>query len=298
LRSHDGSLKTLAQIDYAGQPAGFASQPDEVVNYVENHDNPTLFDINVLKLPVATTREDRARVQVLGLAVTAFSQGIAYIHAGVELLRSKSLDRNSFDSGDWFNRLDWTATDNHFGSGLPPEADNGPLWPAMKPLLADPAIKPGPAEIAFTRDAFFDLLRIRASSSLFRLRTADEVSARLTLHNTGPEQDPTVAVGQLDGRGLTGAGFAEVLYAINVSPQAVVLPLPALQGRAYRLHPVHRAAGAADKRPVEASSWDAASGTLTLPPRTALVYVLDPAEAAEPAPPGRRRTAPSGGSER
>jgi pullulanase/glycogen debranching enzyme len=292
MRSHDGSLKTLAQVDYAGQPAGFASQPDEVVNYVENHDNPTLFDINVLKLPLATTREDRARVQVLGLAVTAFSQGIAYVHAGVELLRSKSLDRNSFDSGDWFNRLDWTASDNHYGSGLPPEADNGALWPAMRPLLADAAIKPGPAEIAFTRDAFFDLLRIRASSSLFRLRTADAVAARLTLHNTGPAQEPTVVVGQLDGRGLAGAGFAELLYAINVNPQAVVLPLPALKGRAYLLHPVHLAAAAADKRPVEASRWDAASGTLTLPPRTALVYVLGPAEAAEPAPPGRRRTAP------
>jgi pullulanase-type alpha-1,6-glucosidase len=271
----DGSVRALSDIDYAGQPAGYASQPDEVVNYVENHDNRTLFDINVLKLPVATTREDRARVQVLGLAVTAFSQGIAYIHAGVELLRSKSLDRNSYDSGDWFNRIDWTATDNHYGSGLPPEPDNGPLWPAMRPLLADAAIKPGPAEIAYTRDAFFDLLRIRASSALFRLRTADAVAKRLTLHNTGPAQEPTVVVGQLDGRGLAGAGFAEVLYAINVNPQPVLLPLPALRGRAYHLHPVHLAADAADQRPAEASRWDAASGTLTLPPRTALAYVLD-----------------------
>jgi hypothetical protein len=97
----------------------------------------------------------------------------------------------------------------------------------------------------------------------------------LTLHNTGPAQEPTVVVGQLDGRDLAGAGYSEVLYAINVSPQAVVLPLPALRGRAYRLHPVHRAADAADKRPVEASRWNADTGTLTLPPRTALVYVLD-----------------------
>jgi pullulanase-type alpha-1,6-glucosidase len=275
MTTRDGNVKALADIDYAGQPAGYASQPGEVVNYVENHDNPTLFDINVLKLPLDTTREDRARVQVLGLAVTAFSQGIAYFHAGVELLRSKSGDRNSFDSGDWFNRLDWTATDNHFGSGLPPQADNAPLWPVLKPLLANAAIKPGPAEIAFTRDAFLDLLRIRSSSALFRLRTADEVAARLTLHNTGPAQEPTVVVGQLDGRDLAGAGYSEVLYAINVSPQAVVLPLPALRGRAYRLHPVHRAADAADKRPVEASRWNADTGTLTLPPRTALVYVLD-----------------------
>jgi pullulanase-type alpha-1,6-glucosidase len=274
LQTQDGSVKPLREIDYAGQGAGYASQPGEVVNYVENHDNPTLFDIGVLKLPVATSREDRARIQVLGGAVTALSQGIAYFHAGVEALRSKSGDRNSYDSGDWFNRLDWTFTDNHFGSGLPPQADNGALWPAMKPLLADAAIKPGPAEIAFTRDAFLDLLRIRASSVLFRLRSADEVMARLQFHNTGPDQIATVIVGQIDGRGLAGAGFDEVLYAINVSKESAQLTLPALQGRAYVLHPVHLAAGAADRRPATQARWDAATATLSVPARTALVYVL------------------------
>ncbi len=273
MATYDGNVKTLAEIDYAGQGAGFASQPGEVVNYVENHDNPTLFDINVLKLPAATAREDRARVQVLGGAVTAFSQGIAYFHAGVELLRSKSLDRNSFDSGDAFNRLDFTLQDNHFGAGLPPKAENGTLWPAMKPLLADAGIKPGPADIRFTRDAFLDLLRIRASSSLFRLRSADEVAARLQLLNTGPAQNPLVLLGHLDGRGLAGAGFAEVLYAINVGLEEATLVLPELQGRAFVLHPVHRSATAADPRPAALSQWDAASGTLRVPARTALVYV-------------------------
>jgi len=272
LQAHDGREKRLAEIDYAGQGAGYASQPGEVVNYVENHDNPTLFDIHVLKLPPATSREDRARVQLLGLATTAFSQGVAYFHAGVELLRSKSLDRNSFDSGDWFNRIDWTLNDNFFGSGLPPKGDNEALWPAMKPLLADASIKPSAAEIRFTRDAFLDLLRIRASTPLFRLRSADEVSRRLRFFNTGPAQEPTLVVATLDGRGLANAGFAELLYAINVAPTATTLALPVLKGRAYRLHPVH--ATGADRRPAEQSRWDADSATLTVPPRTALVYVL------------------------
>jgi pullulanase len=47
-------------------------------------------------------------VQMLGAAINAFSQGVAYYHAGFDILRSKSLDRNSFNSGDWFNRLDWS----------------------------------------------------------------------------------------------------------------------------------------------------------------------------------------------
>lgn len=276
MTTHDGSLKRLDQIAYgdaAGQGAGFASQPSEVVNYVENHDNPTLFDINVLKLPPGTTREDRARVQVLGLALTAFSQGVAYVHAGVEMLRSKSGDRNSFDSGDWFNRIDWTFSDNGFGSGLPPKGDNADFWPALKPLLAAARIKPTPAEIAFTRDAFFDLLKIRASSTLFRLASADEVQARLVFHNTGPAQQPAVIVGELNGRGLAGAGFTALLYVLNAHKQTQALPLPALKGRRWQLHPVHLQPGAADQRPRQAR-WDADSGVLSVPPRTALVYVL------------------------
>ena len=273
MTTHDGSVKALAEIDYAGQPAGYASAPGEVVNYVENHDNQTLFDIHVLKLPRDTPTADRARVQVLGLALTAFSQGIAYFHAGSELLRSKSGDRNSYDSGDWFNRLDFTLQQHAWGSGLPPERDNAALWPVLKPLLADAAIKPTPADVAFTRDAFVDLLKLRNSSTLFRLQTAAEVQQRLTLLNTGPDQVPTVMAGHLDGRALAGAGFAEVVFLINADKASVTLTLPTLQGRPFVLHPVHRAPGAGDPRPVQQSRWDAVTGTVTVPARTALVYV-------------------------
>ncbi|MCQ7043991.1 DUF3372 domain-containing protein, partial [Escherichia coli] len=92
---------------------------------------------------------------------------------------SKSLDRNSYDSGDWFNRIDWTLRDNFFGTGLPPRQDNGHDWELMRPLLADASTRPSPRDMAFARDQFRDLLRIRASSSLFRLGSANEVRRRL-----------------------------------------------------------------------------------------------------------------------
>ena len=129
LTTFDGTPRKLEDIPYGSQSAGYASQPGEVVNYVENHDNQTLYDANALKLPVDTSTADRARVQVLGLALNAFSQGVAYYHAGVDILRSKSLDRNSFNSGDWFNRVDWSYQTNHFGTGLPPASDNAKDWP-------------------------------------------------------------------------------------------------------------------------------------------------------------------------
>ncbi len=275
LQTADGRTKPLREIDYKGQPAGFAAQPPEVVNYVENHDNQTLFDINAMKLPRDTSPEDRARVQLLGTAFVAFSQGVAYFHAGQDVLRSKSLDRNSFDSGDWFNRLDWTYRDNHFGTGLPSASDNGKDWELLRPILADAAaIKPSPDHIAWMRDAFRDLLRIRASSTLFRLRTTEDVQQRLRFGNTGPEQNPLVIAGHLDGEGYEGAGFHEVLYLLNVSPEAQTLVLPEEAGKRYALHPVLAADSAADARAKQAR-FDLRKGRFVVPARTAVVFVVE-----------------------
>jgi pullulanase/glycogen debranching enzyme len=274
LRTYDDHEVTLDAIDYGGQPAGYASEPGETVNYVENHDNQTLFDINALKLPVATSAADRARVQVLGLAIDAFSQGVAYFHAGVDILRSKSLDRNSFNSGDWFNRLDWSYRDNYFGTGLPPQDDNGKDWPLLKPLLANVAIKPAPEDIAFTRDAFRDLLRIRASSTLFRMRTAQDIRQRLRFFNTGSPQEPTVVAAHIDGRGYAGARFKGISYLINVDKVPHVVVDAQARGKRMRLHPVHTAQEAADKRAVEAG-FDSATGAFSIPPRTAVGFVED-----------------------
>jgi pullulanase/glycogen debranching enzyme len=270
-----GARVPLSRVDYNGQGAGYASQPGEVVNYVENHDNQTLFDSNATKLPRDTSKEDRARVQTLGAAVVAFSQGIAYFHAGQEILRSKSLDRNSYDSGDWFNRLDWTLEDNGFGAGLPPAGDNKDHWRVMQPLLAaSGAIKPTQAEIVWTRDAFLDLMKIRASTTLLRLTTADDIKQRLTFLNTGSAQVPTVLLGRLDGNGYAGANFKELVYLINADKTAQSVTVGALAGKGYVLHPVHSAPGAADARAARAT-FDAASGTFTVPARTAVAFVLN-----------------------
>jgi pullulanase/glycogen debranching enzyme len=240
-----------------------------VVNYVENHDNQTLFDINVLKLPVATPAAERARVQVLGMAINAFSQGVAYYHAGIDTLRSKSLDKNSFNSGDWFNRIDWTYQDNYFGTGLPQSDDNGKDWPLLNPFLAQAAtIKPQAADIAFARDAFRDLLAIRASSTLFRMRSAADVAQRLHFHNTGPGQEPTVIAAHLDGKGYPGAAFQGISYFINVDKVAHTVTIGEEKDRRYRLHPAHRA----DAR-ARAATYDRATGTFSIPARTAVVFV-------------------------
>ncbi|WP_369797937.1 pullulanase-type alpha-1,6-glucosidase [Cryobacterium sp. MLB-32] len=102
----DGALTRGDQLDYRGSPAGYADEPDEVVNYVDAHDNETLFDILAFKLPVDTSMADRVRMNSLSLATVALAQTPSFWHAGTDLLRSKSLDRDSYNSGDWFNAID------------------------------------------------------------------------------------------------------------------------------------------------------------------------------------------------
>ncbi len=274
MRTWQDETKPLQAIVYGGnQPAGYASEPSETVNYVENHDNQTLFDINVYKLPLAATGAERAQVQMLGAAINAFSQGVAYFHAGFDILRSKSLDRNSFESGDWFNRLDWTYQDNYYGTGLPREEDNGKDYALMKPLLADAAIKPSPVDIAWSRDAFRDLLVIRSSSTLFRMRTSADIQRRLSFRNTGSKQVPTVIVAHLDGAGYAGANFKSITYLINVDKVAQRVTVDEEKNRTYRLHPVHLRADAADKRVAREAEYEPASGTFAIPARSAVVFV-------------------------
>ena len=272
LTTHWNANLTLEQMSSGGSPVGYVTEPGEVVNYVENHDNLTLFDNNAFKLPAGTSREDRARVQMLGAALVAFSQGVPYFHAGMETLRSKSLDRNSYDAGDWFNRLDWTYTDNAFGVGLPMASDNESSWGLMRPVLQSTGIKPAPGDIAWARDTFRDLLKIRASTTLLRLRTAEDIKARLRFLNTGSAQVPTVVAARIDGNGYAGAGFKELVYLINTDKVPQTVSDASLAGKTFVLHPVHRAAGAADVRAREAV-WEAGSGSFTVPARTAVVFV-------------------------
>ena len=81
-------------------------------------------------------------------------------------------------------------------------------------------------------------------------------------------------VGDLDGSGgYAGANFQEVTYFINVDKLAHPIAIPALASRNFVLHPVHLAAGAADTRAAQAT-YDPATGTFTIPPRTAVVFVV------------------------
>jgi pullulanase len=121
----NGNLVTGADVDYNGSPAGYTADPQEHIVYISKHDNQTLYDINAYTIPTATTTmTDRVRVQQMGLSIVSLSQGVPFYHAGSDLLRSKSMDRDSYNSGDWFNKLDFTYASNNWGVGLPVAGKN------------------------------------------------------------------------------------------------------------------------------------------------------------------------------
>jgi pullulanase-type alpha-1,6-glucosidase len=259
-----GATVKGSQVDYNGSPAGYAADPSETITYVDAHDNETLFDTLQYKLPQATSMADRVRMNTLALATTALGQSPSFWHAGADLLRSKSLDRNSFNSGDWFNRIDWTARESTWGSGLPPREDNEAKWPFMRPLLGDPALKPGAADMRTAHERARELLRIRFSSPLFRLGDASEIQRRVSFPTGGPDQTPGVIVMAIAGH-RHGEG---VVVVFNATPAATTQTVPSLARRRYALHPVQARGG---DPVVRAASFKA--GAFKVPARTVAVFV-------------------------
>ncbi|MFJ4503916.1 pullulanase-type alpha-1,6-glucosidase [Streptomyces sp. NPDC088864] len=260
----DTSGKTVkgSGVDYNGAPAGYADAPGDALAYADAHDNETLYDALAYKLPADTTAADRARMQVLAMATATLSQGPALSQAGTDLLRSKSLDRNSYDSGDWFNALHWDCrAGNGFGRGLPPAADNEAKWPYAEPLLTNPKITPGCAQINGTAAAYRDLLTIRATEKDFGLSSAAQVQSRLSFPLSGENETPGVITMRL----------GDLVVVFNATPGTTTQKIGTLAGQKYRLHPVQ--AKGADST-VKRSSYERSSGSFTVPGRTVAVFTL------------------------
>jgi pullulanase-type alpha-1,6-glucosidase len=261
------------EVDYNGAKAGYADQPDEVVSYVDAHDNETLFDALTYKLPVDTAMADRVRMNTVALSFPALSQTPSFWHAGADLLRSKSLDRNSFNSGDWFNTLDWTGADNGFGHGLPPKADNESKWPFQKPLLADPSLKPTQADVQRAGAQAVDLLKLRFSTPLFRLGSARLIEQKVSfpVSGTALAHDGAIVMRVDDTVGRdVDRKLRNMVVVFNTSDERVAQQLPGMASARLTLSPVQLAGS---DPVVKTSTWDAGTATLTVPARTVAVFV-------------------------
>jgi pullulanase-type alpha-1,6-glucosidase len=272
-----GDLVAGRDVDYNGAPAGYTQDPQEHIVYVSAHDNQTLFDISQYKHPVDTTMADRVRAQNLGIDFTVMSQGVPFFHAGVDMLRSKSLDRDSFNSGDWFNKLDFTYQANNWGVGLPVAGKNQADWPVMQPLLADPALSPASSDIRASVVHMQEMLEIRGSSELFRLESEGDVQDRLQFHNTGPNQIPGLIVMSIsdDFEPDLDPQRERIIVLINANDETQSFKMAAGAECQFVLHPVQQTSV---DPVVRTSTYDGTTGTFTIPARTTAVFDDNPQE--------------------
>jgi len=84
-------------------------KPNQTVNYVEVHDNHTLYD----KLKLSVKDECIKERHLLGTAIAILSQGITLIHSGQEIMCTKDLEHNTYNMGDAINKFDWHRKKEH-----------------------------------------------------------------------------------------------------------------------------------------------------------------------------------------
>ncbi|HEY9527316.1 MAG TPA: alpha-1,6-glucosidase domain-containing protein, partial [Anaerolineales bacterium] len=273
----DGTTVPGSEIMYGGAPVGYTADPQENIVYVSAHDNQTLFDAIQVKAPAEATITDRVRMNNLALSIVLLSQGVPFFHAGDDILRSKSFNPNSYNSGDWYNRLDWTYESNNWGAGLPLEGTG--QWDIYKPLLADPDLAPDRSDIEFSSAVFREFLQIRKSSKLFRLETAEQVSAALSFYNNGPDRIPGLIVMRLKDVEEIDPVYEEIVVLFNAQPDEVTFRDPAFVGRDLALNSVQQVS---NDELVRNAKFDSASGSFTVAGRTTAVFNLLRESVAEP----------------
>ncbi|ANV71813.1 type I pullulanase [Bacillus thuringiensis] len=94
-----------AGIDYDTNSSTY-QDPEQVLTYVEAHDNHTLWDKLELTNP-GDSEELRKQMHKLSSSILLTSQGIPFLHAGQEFMRTKYGDHNSYKSPDLINQMDW-----------------------------------------------------------------------------------------------------------------------------------------------------------------------------------------------
>ncbi|WP_395343976.1 alpha-1,6-glucosidase domain-containing protein [Ningiella sp. W23] len=282
LKTSGGSDATTSAL------GGYAKDPADIINYVSKHDNETLWDQFNYVLPADITLAERVRASNIGISLPLMSQGIPFLQIGGDFLRSKSMDRNTFDAGDWFTLTDFTFETNNWNVGLPLAEDNEGAWPAISQFMNSPERAASMNDIEFAAEVFQEFLSIRASSPLLRLTTADDIIDRLGFHNLGEDQQQGLIVMSLDdGLVLDEMGEPAEQQRADLDPMvdAMVVvvnsgyeekSIDVMTASGFELHSTH--ANSVDPTVRGASFSDSSEGemvqgTFTVPAMTMAVFV-------------------------
>lgn len=179
------------QVNYSSKP--WANYPSQSVNYVSAHDNLTLWDKFLETNPEASD-DQRLAMHKLSNAIVLTSQGMPFLHAGVDFLRTKGGDHNSYKSPDSVNWLDWSLKDQN------PEVF----------------------------EYYKGLIELRKSTPAFRMETQKVIEDNLTFFDTSDASLIKIdeqMIGYVIKKGANGSSEdIIVLFNGNMEARNVVLP--------------------------------------------------------------------------
>jgi pullulanase len=178
----------VGNIDYSSSFLNkwWTSSPAQSVNYVESHDNLSLAD----KLTASVkgiSPAGIAQTSQFATSVVFLAQGVPFMQAGQEFLRSKNGDENSYKSNDATNSLKWSTK----------------------------------AKYASTVDYFKGLIALRAAHPAFRMSTASAVKANLKFLKSSDN----VIVYSLNGKAVRDKA-STIVVIHNANPSASIVTLP------------------------------------------------------------------------
>lgn len=176
----------FTKVNYSKEP--YTTNPGSVINYVSCHDNQTLYDKLKASRPDAN-EETLLKMHKLANTIVLTSQGIPFLHAGVEMKRTKNGEHNSFNKPDSVNRINWD-------------------WKFENRELVD---------------FYKDLISLRKSHPAFRMTTREMINENLLFL---PVNDPLIVAYQLKNHANKDP-WAQILVIFNGSEKSKLFELPA-----------------------------------------------------------------------
>lgn len=164
----------------------FAASPSDTINYVTSHDNYTLWD-KIAFSNSSDSEEDRIKMDELAQAVILTAQGIAFLHGGEEMLRTKDGSDNSYNAGDAVNQFDWSRKAGY--------------WKVF--------------------NYYAGLIHLRRAHPAFRMTSASDIRAHLSFL----ESPENTLMFNIAGH-ANGDSWENILVIYNPTSAAVVCPLP------------------------------------------------------------------------
>ncbi len=173
-------------VNYSKKP--WAVSPSRCINYVSCHDNHTLWDRLRLSSP-ENTEADLLAMDKLAQTMVLTSQGIPFLHAGEEMVRTKMGVENSFESPDQVNQIDWSNK----------------------------------AKYLDLFQYYQSLIRLRKDHPAFRMKTADEIARNL---HFVPQPFDNVISYELDGA-AAGDSWKRIFVVFNGNKVGKQVTVPA-----------------------------------------------------------------------